>query len=118
MKQALTLKYNHTSLLMDLSKSSYLTLGRQTSPFMLHAASKSHKESTVFSAMPHRLSLTPQSSVLLGKLIVTQLVKKFLPFMEHKGLLPRSSQEPSSGSYPETHKYSPRPFSYYPHTNS
>jgi len=44
--------------------------------------------------------LTAGSRVLLGKLIGSQLVKKFFPFMQPEGSLPHS-QKPSTCPYPE-----------------
>jgi hypothetical protein len=44
--------------------------------------------------------LTPWGKVLFEKLTVTQLVKKFPPFMEAEVSLP-CSQEPAIGPYPE-----------------
>jgi hypothetical protein len=44
--------------------------------------------------------LTPWSTVLLEKLTVSQLVKKFPAFMKHKGSLPHS-QMPATRPYPE-----------------
>jgi hypothetical protein len=50
--------------------------------------------------------LTPWSTVLLDKLLVTQLVTKFPAFMEPKGSLP-CSQQPATGPYPEPDAFSP-----------
>jgi hypothetical protein len=45
------------------------------------------------------MMINPWSRALLEKLTVTQLVKKFPPFMEPKGSLP-CSQGPATGQYP------------------
>jgi hypothetical protein len=51
--------------------------------------------------MKYRLiTLTPWSRVLLEKLTVTQLVKKFPPSMKPESSL-SCSQEPTAGYYPE-----------------
>jgi hypothetical protein len=49
---------------------------------------------------PHSDWLTTWSRVLHEKLTVTQLVKKFLIFMQLEGSLP-CSQQPATGQYPE-----------------
>jgi len=49
---------------------------------------------------------TPWSRVLLDKLTVTQLVKKFSAFYGPKGLSP-SSQEPATGPYTEPDAFIP-----------
>jgi hypothetical protein len=50
--------------------------------------------------------LTPGSRVLLEKLTVTQLIKKFTAFMEPDDSLP-CSQEPVNGPYPKPDETSP-----------
>jgi hypothetical protein len=50
-----------------------------------------------------RSQLNPRSRVLLEKLTVTQLVKKFPAFMGPEGSLP-SSKDPATGPYPEPDK--------------
>jgi hypothetical protein len=68
---------------------------------------------------------TPWSKVILEKLIVAQLLKKFSTFLEPDGSLP-CSQEPATGSYPEPDESSPQlsnpficdPLYYYPFTLS
>jgi hypothetical protein len=50
--------------------------------------------------------LPPWSTVLLEKLTVSQLVKKFPTFMEHESSLPYS-QEPATGPYPEPDESNP-----------
>jgi hypothetical protein len=45
--------------------------------------------------------LTPCSRVLLEKLIIIQIFKKILIFMEHKGSL-RCSQDLTTAPYPES----------------
>jgi len=45
-------------------------------------------------------------TVLLEKLTVTQLVKKFSTLMELKGSLP-CSQDPAIGPYPESDEFGP-----------
>jgi hypothetical protein len=50
--------------------------------------------------------LTPWSKIFFEKLIVTQLDKKFTPFMEPEGSLP-CSQQPATCPYPETDASSP-----------
>ena len=52
--------------------------------------------------------LTARSRVLLEKLTVPQLVKKFSAFYETKGSLP-SSQQPATCPYPEPDQSSPCP---------
>ena len=52
--------------------------------------------------------LTPCSRVLLENLTDSQLVKKFLHFMEPEGSLPQS-QVPSNFPYPEPARSSPYP---------
>jgi hypothetical protein len=52
------------------------------------------------------ITLIPWNRALLEKLIVTQLVKKFSPFVEPEGSSP-CSQEPAIGHYLEPYASSP-----------
>ena len=60
----------------------------------------------------HTYVLTPWSRVLLDKLIGSQLVKKFLHFMEPKVSLPHS-QVPATYPYPEPAQSTPCPTSHF-----
>jgi hypothetical protein len=72
---------------------------------------KNSKEELVRIGLGYKLItylLTPWSRVLLEKLTVFQLVKKFSSFMELEGLLPHS-QVPANCHYPEPARSSPHP---------
>jgi hypothetical protein len=66
----------------------------------------------IISHTPKLYKPTMWSRVLHGKLIVSQLVKKFQSFMEPEGSVP-CSQKPTTGHCPEPDKSSPLPPSYF-----
>jgi len=61
-------------------------------------ATDSYPKPNASSSLTH--SLTPWSKGLFEKLMVTQLYRNSLPFMEPEGSLP-CSQEPTAGPCPE-----------------
>jgi hypothetical protein len=55
------------------------------------------------------MEVTPWSTVLLEKLIVAQLIKKFPAFYGTRRFILPCSQEPATGTCPELHESSPHP---------